>query len=58
MTALLILARAGTLETLPLQIQLERLANGFDGRVGICVQDQRTSVCVSMEASGFRSRVS
>lgn len=41
------LALAGALNPAPLQTDLQNLATGFDGRVGICVQDQRTTACVN-----------
>jgi beta-lactamase class A len=38
---------AGSLQKEKLQTELQNLATGFDGRVGVCVQDQHGLVCVN-----------
>ena len=40
-------AGAGSLHATQLQAQLNRLAEGFDGRVGVCVLDTHGPVCVA-----------
>jgi beta-lactamase class A len=51
-TALVLLAvggvaRAGSIDAPPLQTELDRLANRIHGRVGACVADESTIVCVN-----------
>src|SRR5882724_6328222 len=40
---------AASLDREKLQAELEGLTRGFDGRVGLCVQDQRGAVCVNSD---------
>jgi beta-lactamase class A len=40
-------ALAGSIEAPPLQTELDRLANGTNGRIGACVADASTIVCVN-----------